>query len=87
MIDIVFTVKNLSTNDRLKSNFVTMIQSLLEHTSTDELHLHVIGDTDSHAFVEQTLENLHYNHQVTIFVFFLVLEKLDFGLDRQNQHR
>jgi hypothetical protein len=66
IIDIVFTVKNLSTNEELKSNFFTMINSLFEHTSKDNLHLHVIGDVDSHLFVDQTLHNLQYNHQVSI---------------------
>ena len=87
MIDIVFTVKNLSTNDRLKSNFVTMIQSLLEHTSADNLQLHVIGDTDSHVFVEKTLQTLHYHHEVIIFIWFLAVRKFDFGLDWQTSHR
>ncbi len=73
VIDIVFTVKNLSTNDRLKSNFFTMISSLFEHTSIDNLRLHVIGDFDSHQFVVKTLENLHYQSQV--FARFVFLQR------------
>ncbi|CAF0878639.1 unnamed protein product [Adineta ricciae] len=64
IVDVVFTVKNLSTNDRLKLNFVTMITSLFQHTSTENLHLHVIGDFDSHHFVEQTLHTLQYTRQI-----------------------
>ena len=67
IIDLIFTVKNLSTNERLKLNFFTLITSLFQHTSKNDLHLHVIGDSDSHQFVEQTLQNLHYNHQVSKF--------------------
>ena len=55
IIDIVFTVKNLATNDRLQNNFLTMISSLFEHTSIENLRLHVIGDSDSHLIVDKTL--------------------------------
>ncbi|CAF0973206.1 unnamed protein product [Adineta steineri] len=41
-----------------------MITSLFQHTSTVNLHLHVIGDLDSHQFVNQTLQTLHYNQQI-----------------------
>ncbi|CAF0914541.1 unnamed protein product [Adineta steineri] len=41
-----------------------MITSLFQHTSIENLHLHVIGDLDSHHFVNQTLQTLHYNHQI-----------------------
>jgi len=64
IIDIAFTVKNLSTNEHLKLNFYTMINSLFQHTSIDNLRLHIIGDSDSHEFVDKILENLHYNSQV-----------------------
>lgn len=76
IIDLVFTVKNLVTNERLKSNFLTMISSLFEHTSIDNLRLHVIGDIDSQQFVIKTLENLHYHSQV--FAFFLTMQKKTF---------
>lgn len=66
VIDIAFTVKNLSTNDRLQQNFLTMITSLFEHTSPDGLHLHIIGDSDSHRFVEQTFHQLHLQPSVSI---------------------
>ena len=72
VINIVFTVKNLSTNERLKLNFLTMITSLFEHTSIDNLHLHVIGDSDSQEFVDQTLQTLNYNHQVIKTLFFII---------------
>ena len=65
VIDVVFTVKNLATNDRLKSNFITMIHSLFEHTARENLYLHVIGDSDSHALVRQTLHELNYHEKVT----------------------
>lgn len=64
IIDIAFTVKNLSSNDRLKENFLTMITSLFEHTSMDNLRLHVIADPISQQFVDQTLQDLHYHSQV-----------------------
>ncbi|CAF0746343.1 unnamed protein product [Rotaria sordida] len=67
IIDIAFTVKNLSTDQRLQLNFFTFITSLFQHTSKDNLRLHVIGDSDSHHFVNQTLQNLHYNHQINKF--------------------
>lgn len=67
IIDIVFTVKNLTNNDRLKENFLTMITSLLEHTTIDNLRLHVIADTNSQQFVDETLEKLHYHSQVIDF--------------------
>ncbi len=66
MIDIAFTVKNLSTNEHLKLNFFTMISSLFEHTSIDNLRLHIIGDSDSHQFVDEILQNLHYNNSQVI---------------------
>jgi hypothetical protein len=72
IIDIAFTVKNLSTNERLKLNFYTMISSLFQHTSIDNLRLHVIGDLDSHQFVDETLQNLHYNSQVIKSHFFII---------------
>jgi hypothetical protein len=68
VIDIVFTVKHLSTNDRLKLNFFTMIASLCQHTSIENLHLHVIGDLDSQHFVDQTLQTLNFNPQVINFL-------------------
>jgi lipopolysaccharide biosynthesis glycosyltransferase len=72
IINIVFTVKNLSTNERLKLNFLTMITSLFQHTSIDNLHLHVIGDSDSQQFVDETLQHLNYNHQVIKTLFFII---------------
>ena len=75
IIDIVFTVKNLSTNDRLKLNFFTMITSLFQHTSIENLHLHIIGDSDSHHFVDQTLRDLDYNHQVIKISFLFINNK------------
>ena len=70
IINIVFTVKNLSTNDRLKLNFLTMITSLFQHTSMNDIRINVIGDSDSQLFVDQVLQNLNYNHQVFQFSFF-----------------
>lgn len=67
--NIIFTVKNLSTNDRLKSNFHTMISSLFEHTSKEYLNLYVIGDIDSHRYVDQTLKQLDY-HLPVMNIFF-----------------
>jgi DNA-binding ferritin-like protein (Dps family) len=78
MIDIAFTVKNLSTNEHLKLNFFTMISSLFEHTSIDNLRLHVIGDSDSHQFVDEILQNLNYNSQVIKFLINKKTKKLFF---------
>lgn len=64
LIDIAFTVKNLASNDQLKENFLTMIASLFEHTSMNNLRLHVIADPISQQFVDQTLDKLHYHSQV-----------------------
>lgn len=66
-IHVIFTVKNLATNGRLQLNLLTLITSLFEHTSKDNLHLHVIGDSDSHQFVDKVLENINYNNQVIEF--------------------
>jgi len=46
-----------------------MISSLFQHTSDDNLRFHVIGDSDSHQFVDKILENLHYNSQVIHSLF------------------
>lgn len=64
VIDLVFTVKNLADNDRLQESFLTMITSLFEHTSINNLRLHVIADSSSQQFVDQTLKTLHYHSQV-----------------------
>jgi hypothetical protein len=81
MINVVFTVKNLSTNEHLKLNFLTMITSLFQHTSTDNLHLHVIGDSDSQQFVHQTLQSLDYHHQVNKSRCFFPITKIIFLID------
>jgi len=65
-IDIIFTVKNLSTNDHLKSNFLTMISSLFEHTNIDQLRLHIIGDRFSHEYVNNTLRTLSYSSTIDL---------------------
>lgn len=65
-INVVFTVKNLMQHQRLKSNLVTMLQSMLEHTSKDDLQFYVIGDAESQTFAEQTLKSLHYPYQVRL---------------------
>ena len=64
-IHLVFTVKNLVSQPRLKLNLVTMLQSLIEHTSMENLHFHVIGDVQSQMIAEETLKNLHYFQQVS----------------------
>ena len=63
-IDLIFTVKNLGAQARLKLNLVTMLHSLIEHTSMENLNFHVIGDLPSQTIAEETLKNLHYPHQV-----------------------
>ncbi|CAF4726617.1 unnamed protein product, partial [Rotaria socialis] len=64
IINIVFTVKNLGENERLQSNFFTLISSLFQYTSIENLQLHVIGDSDSQQFVDRTLQDLHYTNEI-----------------------
>ena len=59
-----------------------MITSLFQHTSTDDLRLHVIGDTPSHQFVEQTLQHLHYHSPVNKPFPFILIKKKHFFLPK-----
>ncbi|CAF1443362.1 unnamed protein product [Rotaria magnacalcarata] len=64
IINIVFTVKNLEGNERLQTSFFTLISSLFQYTSIENLQLHVIGDSDSQQFVDRTLQDLHYTNEI-----------------------